>query len=120
MVDRIWKAEADHIEKEAKTTFVTNHYPTRYGGQGTMWANYYDRNNVSDQGVDDKKKSSNLSDNSSLDIPLVKETELLLATQIYDKLLEMEITEVEFTSAMKERCPNVDPYLFASGYYDSI
>ena len=65
-----------------------------------------------------KKKSS--INNSSLDIPLVKETELLLATQIYDKLLEMEITEVEFTSAMKDRCPNIDAYLFASGYYDQI
>jgi len=117
-VDKVWKAEADRIEKEAKTTFVTNHYPTRYGGQGTMWANYYNRNNVSDNREDDKKKSSNLSGNSSLDIPLVEETELLLATQIYDKLLELEITEVEFTSVMKDRCPNVDPYLFASGYYD--
>ena len=63
-----------------------------------------------------KKKSS--INNSSLDIPLVKETELLLATQIYDKLLEMEITGEQFSAVMKEKCPNIDPYLFSSGYYD--
>ena len=120
-VDKVWKAEADRIEKEAKSTFVTRHYPTRYG-QGNMWANYYNNYdrvaNELDKDMDDKKKSSTSTGNSSLTIPEVEEKELLLATQIYDKLLEMEITGEQFSAVMKEKCPNVDPYLFSSGYYD--
>ena len=117
-----WISEADHIEEEAKPkgyTFAGSRYPTKYG-QGNMFGSYYsgyNHNNNSDH-KEDKKKSS--TGNSSLDIPLVNQTELLLATQIYDKLLEMEITEVQFTSIIKDKCPNVDPYLFASGYYDQI
>ena len=123
-----WISEADYIEKEAKPTYnIGNRYPSRYGGQSNMWGSYYggyNHNDKSDQ-KEDKKKSKEhpynwTVGNSSLDIPLVNQTELLLATQIYDKLLEMEITEVEFTSVMKDKCPNVDPYLFASGYYDQI
>ena len=119
-VSKDWKSEADKIEKDAKPTYTTNYNMNGYGryyGQGNIWAN---KEVMASDKKADKKKSSASSDNSSLDIPLVTEVELMLATQIYDKLLETEITEVEFTSAMKERCPNVDPYLFASGYYDSI
>jgi len=118
-VSKDWKSEADKIEKDAKPTYTNNYNINGYGryyGQGNIWANK--QVTASDKG-DDKKKSASNSD-SSLEIPVVQEIELMLATQIYDKLLELEITEVEFTSAMKERCPNVDPYLFASGYYDSI
>ena len=120
IIGKGWKSEADKIEKEAKPTYTNNYNINGYGryyGQGNIWAS---KEAASDKETDKKKSDSIGNTSIEASIPLVQETELMLATQIYDKLLEMEITEVQFTSAMKEKCPNVDPYLFASGYYDQI
>ena len=53
-----WISEADHIEKEAKTTYTRNHFPQKgYGGQGNMWGSYYGGYNTLDSDKkDDKKK----------------------------------------------------------------
>ena len=43
---------------------------------------------------------------------------LLMADQLHCEVIEGALTEHQFIEQMRDKCPDIDPHLFVSGYYD--
>jgi hypothetical protein len=43
--------------------------------------------------------------------------QLVNAEAFFEELEELIITEHEFIEKIRDNCPDVDPHLYASGYY---
>jgi|TARA_B100000745_G_scaffold300435_1_gene254381 hypothetical protein len=43
---------------------------------------------------------------------------LLEADKLHEEVIEGALTEHQFIEEMRKKCPDIDPHLFVSGYYD--
>ena len=41
-----------------------------------------------------------------------------MADQLHCEVIEGALTEHQFIEQMRDKCPDIDPHLFVSGYYD--
>lgn len=102
--EKTWVEEANAIEKRAKKAMknvVTRTYNNGYFGNRSY--NY--NNNIKQTTFIDNIASISVKDRKKIN-------------QIYDEYEDGKVSMQQFVELCKTACPNVDPYLFISGYYD--